>query len=439
MTMPAATTTPDAADAALSGTRTAHRRPRILYVCSIWPVDRAYGGQIRTLHIARALQQLGDVSLALVGAEARGPDVKAATAQEFAVVQELGTQRLQGGAWQHWWRALANTGFVNIHGMVVDVQSERDLLALMPQFDLIWFSRLRTANYLGQARWPQAVIDIDDLPSVIEASTARTQHRWRARGTAWLRTALLRLHERRLPQRFGHLLVCSEADRARLPAAHRARVHVVPNGYARLASAVQPAPVMPLRIGFIGLFDYLPNLDGVRWFVSACLPLIQQQVPGVRLRLVGSQTDGPLRPDHAAVDGLGWVDDAAAEISTWSLMIVPVRIGGGTRIKIAEAFSRGCPVVSTSHGAYGYEVQDGVELRLADTAAAFAQACVWALTQPAAAAAMAQRAHQVFLQRWTWDAIAQCVHAVARQAMRTTPSTAAPISAPGHLPTAVRP
>src|SRR5205807_660617 len=95
-----------------------------------------------------------------------------------------------------------------------------------------------------------------------------------------------------------------------------------------------------------------------------------------RLRLVGKGSDGPQKPAGPDIDALGWVDDSAAEIATWSVMAVPIRMGGGTRIKIAEGFSRKCPMVSTRLGAYGYEIEDRRQIRLADTPEDFARACV---------------------------------------------------------------
>jgi glycosyltransferase involved in cell wall biosynthesis len=118
------------------------------------------------------------------------------------------------------------------------------------------------------------------------------------------------------------------------------------------------------------------------------------------------------------VDPLGWIDDAAAEIATWSAMIVPLHVGGGQRVKIPESFSRKCPVVSTSLGAFGYEVTDGRELLLADDPAEFAAACVSLICDPGSAAQMAERAYRAFLEKWTWDAIAPRIRAAAEDCLR---------------------
>ena len=121
------------------------------------------------------------------------------------------------------------------------------------------------------------------------------------------------------------------------------------------------------------------------------------------------------------VEVLGWVEDAAAEIATWSLMVIPIRSGAGTRIKIADTFSRQCPAVSTRLGAYGYEVQDGQQLRLADTPEDFIRACLEVLQDPDGARSMAERAWQEFLEKWTWEAIEPKVWEAVRACLQATP------------------
>ena len=126
----------------------------------------------------------------------------------------------------------------------------------------------------------------------------------------------------------------------------------------------------------MGLFSYAPNQHGIRWFVDNCWERIKKEFPGIRLRLVGSGTDGPQRPNDPAIDGLGWLAEPSAEVASWNLMIIPIHTGAGTRIKLVDGFSRKCPVVSTAFGALGYDVENGRELLIADTPSAFADACI---------------------------------------------------------------
>ena len=160
--------------------------------------------------------------------------------------------------------------------------------------------------------------------------------------------------------------------------------------------------------------------------MKECWPLIKQQVPDARLRLVGKGSDAEHKPAGPDIDGLGWVVDPADEIATWSAMIIPVRTGGGTRIKIAEAFSRKCPVVSTTYGAYGYDVQHGHELMLADEPSAFAKACVELVSHASQGSAIAAVAWNRYVHEWSWDAITRRVHAAAKAQLSTNDGPRSP-------------
>ena len=210
--------------------------------------------------------------------------------------------------------------------------------------------------------------------------------------------------------------VCSESDRQYLSL--KAPVHVIPNGFECPVGEPVRRPAPTGRIGFIGLFDHLPNLDGIQWFVRECWPQIKRQAPDARLRLVGKLSAGSLNLPGPDIDTLGWVSDPAGEIGTWSAMIVPLRFGAGTRLKIAEAFSRKCPVVSTRLGAYGYEVQAGRELLLADRPEAFAAACLSLIREPSRGTDLAGHAWQHFVKQLTWQSITPRIHAAAEDCLR---------------------
>jgi glycosyltransferase involved in cell wall biosynthesis len=117
------------------------------------------------------------------------------------------------------------------------------------------------------------------------------------------------------------------------------------------------------------------------------------------------------------VDGLGWIEDPAAEIDSWSLMVVPIRAGGGTRVKVAEGLARSCPMVATRLGAFGYDLVPGEEILLSDNPDQFAQACLSILRNPEFGEALARRGLAKYESRWTWDAIAPRVEAAVDQAL----------------------
>jgi glycosyltransferase involved in cell wall biosynthesis len=131
------------------------------------------------------------------------------------------------------------------------------------------------------------------------------------------------------------------------------------------------------------------------------------------------------------IDVLGWVEDIDSEMDSWSAMVIPLLKGAGTRVKIALGFSRKCPVVSTTLGAYGYEVSNGEEILLADTPENFANSCLRLIQHPGDAIEMAARANRRFLADWTWDAIRPRIWAAAEDCLRRSRD---PIERPDPLP-----
>lgn len=392
------------------------RQPRILFVTPAWPLDRAFGGQLRALHLSRALQQVGDVSLLMVGAEAVNRNAVERTAAEFTILPPVLPHTTPSRSPAQQMRWALDTRYLDVHGFAATDTDRARVASYLPEFDLVWVLNSRTPNILQRWHWPHTHLDVDDLPSTYPRMTVRTTRNWVGRWKARTQHLLLRRRERRFGDRFTTLSVCSNADRSALGGG---RVHVIPNGFARPATEPLRAPATnPPLLGFIGLYSYPPNQDGVRWFLRESWPAVRAAIPGIRFRLIGQDTDGALKPADPGVDALGWVDDPAREIATWSAMVVPIRLGGGTRIKLADAFSRQCPVVSTRFGAYGYQVENGRQLLLADDPAAFAAACIRLVREPASAQQIAAHAWNDFLEHWTWDAIAPKVWSAAEDCLR---------------------
>ncbi len=313
------------------------------------------------------------------------------------------------------------------HGCgVTDPEADR-VLGRADEFDLIWFFKLRTPNMFSQFSWTRSVVDIDDVPSTYENSSAQSEPARHERFLARIRKFSWQRRERLLGERFQALTVCSDGDKEYLRnLGLNAPIHVIPNGFEKPIAEPQRKPSLPPRIGFIGLFDYFPNREGIHWFAKNCWPRIKRAFPDARLRLMGRGSDGEHMPKGPDIDGLGWLHTPANEISTWSAMAVPIRVGAGTRVKIAQSFSQKCPIISTTIGAYGYGAVNGREMFLADSAENFADACITAIRHPDEAARMADRAWMHFLQKWTWDSIYPSIWAAAEGVLRCREHSAPP-------------
>jgi hypothetical protein len=195
--------------------------------------------------------------------------------------------------------------------------------------------------------------------------------------------------------RFERVYVASAADRAPVAAQYRgADVAVLenvirlpgPSAAAPPPSAVISAAGKPFTFLFVGSFGYYPNDDAARYFCGTVLPLLRAGAPGpFRVRLVGANPSAAVRLLAAMPDVT--VTGPVADVTPWyqsaNAVIVPVRAGGGTRIKVLEAFAHQRPVVATSAGAEGLEVTAGRHLLIADSPGDFAACCGRLMRDPA--------------------------------------------------------
>jgi glycosyltransferase involved in cell wall biosynthesis len=393
--------------------------PRVLYVTPYWPHRGSCASELRALHIGRALQDIGRVEMVVVDAEGGEEEWADLLDQEFKIACSVRVEDRPKKVFGQKLNWMFNPRITYPHGCGVGADALQRVLQIADGVDLTWFCKLRTPNMFPRWSWERSVADIDDVPSTFEQSAFRSAKGLRAHLLATMRHRSWQHRERLLGERFSVLGVCSELDKRYLQSLGvQAPMHVIPNGFELPDRLMQRSPATPARFGFIGIFDYPPNLDGIQWFARECWPRVKHAMPEARLRLVGRYSDGPLKPSGQDIDGLGFVPDVDEEIASWSAMIVPIRLGAGTRGKIAHAFSLKCPVVSTFHGAYGYEAHDGLEMMLADSPEDFAIACIKAAQDPVEASAMAERAWVQFLEKWSWDAIRPRVWQAAQDCLR---------------------
>lgn len=377
---------------------------RILFISGHCPHGPTYGAQLRTLHLARILKLHCELGMVLIPFDRIDDLALEKTRLEFDILGVFGFRKASSRSIKLRLRRELDPYCGETEGIRLKNEDARELDCLISKFDLIWFQGIAIPNCLGRRNWPQAILDIDDVPSQFFAARAREAKGWMSRLWMLRRSLLWRRRERVLLERFAIVGVCSERDRAYLGG--DSRIHPIPNGFENTKVEILRKPTKLLRIGFIGTLRYAPNAEGLCWFIREVWPKIKIIQPNARLRVVGTDTDTGISDEDNDIDGMGFLADSAAEIDTWSMMVVPILVGGGTRIKIAEAFCRRCPVVSTSLGAYGYSVVDGQELMLADTPEDFAAACVGLIHDPSHAQAMADRARVMYDRELDWNSIA---------------------------------
>lgn len=201
-------------------------------------------------------------------------------------------------------------------------------------------------------------------------------------------------------------------------------VIVVPNGVDVGAYRRTPGRSVPGRLIYNGALSYGPNLDAVRWFAGEILPLVAREVPEAHLVVTGRSENLPIADLRAdpRVHLTGFLPDLRFALDEAVACVVPLRYGGGTRLKILEAWAAELPVVATSVGAAGLDARDGEHLRLADTPEAFAAAVRDLLREPERIGVpLAQRARRLACERYDWSAIGADLSDLLEQAAAAPP------------------
>jgi sugar transferase (PEP-CTERM/EpsH1 system associated) len=233
--------------------------------------------------------------------------------------------------------------------------------------------------------------------------------------------------ERAECSRFDRVIAVSPQDAAIMREQYQlADVEAVPTGvdtgYFAPGGQVKRRPH---HLVFTGSMDWLPNEDGIRWFAAEILPRLRALVPDVSVTIVGRNPPAAIRAlaeQDATVEVTGTVPDVRPFIEAAAVFIVPLRIGGGTRLKIFEAMAMECPVVSTAVGAEGLPVEDGRHLRLADSADDFARATAELLMQKDLATALAASAAALVRGSYAWPRVAERFAELCAPAARVHPS-----------------
>lgn len=284
------------------------------------------------------------------------------------------------------------------------------------QYDVVWVLAGTAWPLVSEAvaRFPKTrfVIDLDDLEDEkIRHRKATTSWNLRSpRSTVFRLVDTLDLRRwetlhQQIAKSAHAITVCSADDTAKLNARYGiATVHPVPNGYAapdRMQTDADVDRLNPILL-FVGDLTYRPNEEAARFLCEQVLPLVRKAHPTARVRLVGPQgSTGPALATQPGVECVGVVESIEMELLNASASCAPLLSGGGTRIKIIEAYAYGVPVVATTIGAEGLGATPGVELLIGDTTEDFAAQCNSLISTPSVGAALRIAARESFDRSFT--------------------------------------
>lgn len=394
-------------------------RLQILYVSAMPPSPPRFGAQARMHGLMSQVGRRHDIAaISLVGEGFDADECRRAMSdycREVVLVRNPnGGTRAAKRMLQL--RSLASRRSFESHLLSVPaLQESLDHLLLSRRFDVVdlefpGLAHLRVRQSPPGTPPPRVVLDAHEIVYDLARQIARRAASPGRRIYGGLNWRKLRREERAAFRAADGIYACSAADQARLLAdVPSARTIVVPN--AADVEFFQPRPAGPPPDGrtvvFFGLLSTIPNIDGVRFLVREIWPRITAARPDARCKIIGARPHASVRElAGPGVDVVGLVEDLRPHLASAAAVVVPLRLGGGTRLKIVEAMAMGRPIVSTALGAEGIDAVPERHLLIADDPARFAAAVTRLLDDPALGARLGSAARELAVRRYSWSAAA---------------------------------
>jgi glycosyltransferase involved in cell wall biosynthesis len=272
--------------------------------------------------------------------------------------------------------------------------------------DVVVASRPALAEMARDAGFTRILLDLPDMESAMVSRGLSATAGYKSKPIDWAESMKFRIYDARLPSRFWRISVCKDEDRFHFGSKPPDNVVVIPNG-TEPHPATPQSDEAPGEILFVGGLFYHPNIDAVLYFHREIFPIIRRSVAHARFRIVGLDPDASIRELDNGRDCVvnASVEDLSPFYARASVVVVPMRLGAGSKLKVVEALARGKALVSTTFGAEGFDLRPGLDLEIGDTPEAFAANCIRLLGDPAARATLAANGRERTLERYTWRAI----------------------------------
>ena len=389
-------------------------RRKLLFLSQDLPYPPNGGARIRTFNVIKQLAHEYDITLLSFVREKEVYEVRDLEAAKGALSQYGRVwatplpQSVSGARFGYDHVAPLLTRSVYTRYVFRSRAFKRRLLHVLRHFDpaLIHSDSIDLSGYFRHVGSTPIVCTHHDVQSLLlERRAAREGSRLK-RWYVGAQARAMRREEVKWCPRVDLNVTVSEADRSRLSAiAPGGRYSVVENGVD--VEYFHPREGPTEGIVFVGGTSWFPNKDALTYFGSQILPLIRRHVPGVKVRWVGRAREEEKRAawERFGIEMTGFVEDVRPYVWAGRCVVVPIRVGGGTRVKILDAWAMGKPIVSTGIGCEGLEVEDGRDMEVADEPKHFAEAVVAVLQDEGRARRLGTEGRRKAVERYSWDQI----------------------------------
>lgn len=384
---------------------------KILFVTSKTPLPINEGHALRTFNLLKAAAQKHDVTLlscVKFPVEYQYKDELeklCAAVQQFDVPENRSTYRTAMSAYIN---LVEQRPYISRKYNLPALRKEIRRLLAHKKFDLVHLDMLPLGVFLDEISIPTLLNEHNVESALLKRRAEGTTNpviKWYLMG----QQKRLELFESQVASRVSHVITCSEEDKLLLARmAPTQNISVVPNGvdvdWYTPTGLIQEEPS---QLVFVGGMNWFPNRDAIIWFDEEIYPLLQQKAPEARLDVVGKPQQVVSSRNSARIVMQGFVDDTRPYLEKASIVIVPIRVGGGTRLKVLEAMSMGKSIVSTTAGVEGIRVEHDRHLLIADSPADFVDSIIKLINNPHLRRKLGSAARERACSRYHWDSIGQ--------------------------------
>lgn len=402
---------------------------KTLIIAPFSPYPLVFGGAIRLYHVIKMFAALSDVTvLAYNTVKDKASSIRhLQTFCERAILVDgapLETRR----KWVLQARGLLGTKSFQYHSFYTpDFQREIDALLAANTFDYIVVEQSQMGFF--RCRQPGAlhILDLQNIEYELLERRARVQSNPVKGFALGLEAARFKTQELAIAEQYDLVFTPSEREAAHLQTMLKGPgVACLPNSIDPDFFARRSAEPATNELAFVGTTHVDANRDGLIYFMEQVFPLIEREVPDVHFSIVGGKPPLEIKAfgERPNVEVTGFVDDVRPYMARAKALVVPLRSGGGTRLKILEGLSFGVPTVSTSVGAEGINLTDGVDILIGDTPEQFAAQVVQLLKNEALGHRLANAGRRLVEEQYSWQAVGRSLEHMLATAARRHATTA---------------